>query len=1263
MQYFADIIEEKKCFEYAEKCMICIKDMCRNENLSEKFATAVLDSKWCGMKLAYETYKTHKDLMMIPSRQGTLVIKRNKCEHIAVSPENIEEANTYVSAMRISVTGAYPGSIIKGVASVATGSGFKLVRGFIPPSKDDLDVIRKHLPAYETYLNKLNAIPFFRGTSRLEKSVWLSENERSGEFDMSQIDVDIFVTKVDERLRQKMQEESVDVITTESMHISKVMSMFPGKPGSRASRKTLAFFPRYWELDNTMETVKGYSGIVYDMNIAKFMKGTDKIAYVFEKVGDVDIAVVLQGEKGDYVKSLMKKFSVSKDEYESITKSINFFTPSVLKSLLQKIIRYAPYEISVPDSKVYDSELFCCVVFTVLLLHSGSFVPDIQRFVSGKESAMKRLAVSILEDSWIESSTNLLKVMVMAFLCQRLDGWLPTVDEYEMCLDMCIESIRSRDMYVYESHSDSWPDTQVAVKNSELYNVFALLKYVKSFATDLSMTHHIAENKGAKRKLDVHKRPKIMRIERCLDHHCVPEIAYFMDERYIIKSKTISKPFEKLFSKIWTDVSGQNSRKSECVDSEFAKDVHIAQRLIYKSLRGDTIQHTLIDKFYEKEYVMNIGWLAGLVGVMYPRMKPQTMVTLRPDSPYEFVALKRPARGMKDGSLSDREIESAIFYAKEFLTRGIVLDACMAPVPHINNWEIRLNKGVYEFGIGRETKSWEQFSKINLKYKLCEKIRGDTFENIIFYKGDGIYDPKYKLFDEKLRMYDQKVAGRLMSYLSVTNPTINIAKVSKDGGGTDVSVIAKDSSVWKLMMWLCFYFPSAISRSEKSLCVFEVKSWPVIWDVKSVIKEYLSVSEQSDYPLNKHKFKDISGRKPKQYQLDALQEMIDEYNQKKKGHFLWLTVGLGKTMIVLLYLKYLASLKKLPKYVIYTLPRSAIASIIKEIEHFQLPINIIVPTKGKAKYSFESKELQSDAINLIEHDHMRLAEDMLIQVASKSIFIIDEVHKALNESKRTSLALDIARLSIEFIALTGTPMVDANTYKLGWWLGQLVEFSINDKNFWVAANAMISKKYTTGIDVERKEVYARLTTKENEEYLSLVPKGLGGSNPKASAGSILTSFEVCYEACYREMVEQCLIFLKKGIRVMMVAKNKEAQKRLGLMLNDKGVKDVLILETSIFLSDESVENGAQDYQVVIVPLSKSEGYTLTRMRALITSVYPSNEATRQQLEGRINRVNQRADKLYYCVVHCGILTYVLENHKNAASISTVLSALAVEVDV
>ena len=74
-------------------------------------------------------------------------------------------------------------------------------------------------------------------------------------------------------------------------------------------------------------------------------------------------------------------------------------------------------------------------------------------------------------------------------------------------------------------------------------------------------------------------------------------------------------------------------------------------------------------------------------------------------------------------------------------------------------------------------------------------------------------------------------------------------------------------------------------------------------------------------------------------------------------------------------------------------------------------------------------------------------------------------------------------------------------------------------------------------------------------------------------------------------------------------------------------------------------------------LHKSTGYSLTKLKVMITGVYPSNQATRDQLEGRIIRMGQQEKFIPIKTVHCGILTYIMENHKDARNILSIMQTL------
>ena len=266
-------------------------------------------------------------------------------------------------------------------------------------------------------------------------------------------------------------------------------------------------------------------------------------------------------------------------------------------------------------------------------------------------------------------------------------------------------------------------------------------------------------------------------------------------------------------------------------------------------------------------------------------------------------------------------------------------------------------------------------------------------------------------------------------------------------------------------------YPAAISPFGPSR--FKVGISPLLWLIRDRISEFIKNNIRiGSNPWTNIRFKDIR-RELWPHQHETVTDMMRNHEAGLKGNMLWLKVGMGKTACILTFLGILKDKNELPPIIVYTLPESAIKSVMKEIQYFQVPINLIIPLsdirKRKSRYNSDEITISKSCIpkpgfvNLIEHDHLRRCEEILCQYAPSTFFVVDEVHKTMNDTKRSSVALQIADLSADFCVFTGTPVIDMNTYKLIGWLERIVDFEVNDKNLLVAANAMIAKKISTGI--------------------------------------------------------------------------------------------------------------------------------------------------------------------------------------------------------
>lgn len=1299
MPTFASLIEKKNLkYKGILKILGCIDDTAEKLGVDLARAAMVLDTYYLGIRRTYDTFsKTGEIWVAFPD--GLRHFGDDGSVYTEDISKNREMAQYNLRNMSIGVTGARAGDTVSGITDLSKGGLIKIAEGTVAPSRDDLDNIRMFPELWEVFINKLGVIDFFKEMSIFEREIWLASNEREGEYDFADCKVFIEVMDVGKSSFLTIEQDALAEILAgnreredRAWDALAVRERFPRKPGSKARRATLVFYLHRWKLVVSHYHTTKFSGPVYTTHMVagSTLKGEeisifDGVARAYEEtkkgyevVEKGEIGVVMKVDRDvDYFEVLRSYFKLpSASQIDMVIEGCKNFTAAGYKSLLQKIIRYAPEQVDIRGS-LLDAHLVLSVVFTGLLLNPGSFVPDIQRYVTGRESAVKRLLVSILEDSYTDDHPSLLKLAVLSFLAQRINAWRLTKSDFVGILELCGKVLKDRRLFDYNIKKgvDMVPYT-VNAESTDLEATSALLDEVKSFETDLGMTRSIAYNKGKPRPGGVLSRPKTMDISHCIDHHWAPDLAYFLSldiaEDY---ESTGNAPFAGIFSDIFERVTGVNTRVNTIKEKDkFVLEVREAQKMVILAKQTKPV---LLPKIkgtssYHIDTTLDISWIAGLVGPIEVPGKPAVMVTMKPDDPYQLVAIKKPSRGMKDGTLTDQRIEAAIESASKILESGkLALNKATPPVPDLKEYHIKKVGDVYNF-VSKTSKQgivWEELGSISADIPILKKT-SITPTDTLKYSGDGIQNEAKERFEEFIGTFSTRVLRRLLSYINAYRSDIEIARLSRDGSGTAQLVAIEDIGACRILLVVCLLFPKALKRHPGYSSRFKVEYAPLLWEIRDVVRTNIvsrSTEEEVEGWPSVH---DTAEREMREYQVDSVEEMLAKRDSGKKGHFIWIPAGLGKTLIAFNYLEGLIDKTMMSKYVIYALPESALASIITEIEYFGFDINLLLPIKGWKKHSHASYSKSQDTmlplhINLINHDHMRRMSEELISKASESIFIIDEVHKALNDTIRTGVALEISRLSVDFVAMTGTPIIDSNTYKLIWWLEQIVDFEVNEKNFWVAANGMIAKKVNTGILVDKQDVLATMNPKEKKEYATLVPLAMGGINQRPSNKDINAAFELCYQVCDREMVVQTMEFLKKKKGVMLVVRNVSHQQRMLTMLISAGLraKDIHVLDESIFMTDESVAAGdTPDYKVVIVPMRKSEGYTLTRMRAMVTSVYPSNNATREQLEGRINRVSQHAKEVHYRVIHTGILTYVMQRHKDAASLSAVLSAIAKEVE-
>ena len=1085
--------------------------------------------------------------------------------------KNIKEVEANISRMSVALTGARTGDILTGCSKGTTGSVMKIHKVIVPPHKRKLDEIRAYPDLWKKFLIKLGSIPFFSEMDIYIRDFWLeyyqADDENSIGAEGSRLEVmqpgnnnSDFVTKLTEKQLETLITGNPNSEDGFWDYIQ-IQNMIPRKREGK-NRHTLVLIRSFWKLDTTYSIVNSFKG-----NTINVLEGTvsenhsqtkdeifvfDNITKNLEKIKNKWVRPA-GGKSVQKVGLLVSKNRMLREKVTTLSKNVidkerkkisyylRNFTGASYKSLIQKIIRFRPAKISFSENNSEEALKVLLVAMENLAKHPGAFVPDIQRYVSGIESLSKRLAVITYEDSSLphdQAGESVLSLTSGSLIAQRVKSWYPDSKLVKKWFKIGFQIWKSkRAVNINFSEEKCAKPYIISHKNTSLQNASALLDELRSFQSDLEILRNCARNFPKLNYTELKSSPEVMPLEHCVDQHWAPQLALFFDPDFVNKvcvNYKISSPFAKLFSLLWNECSSINPRKHHIDYKNFEnrpniREIRNAQKLYLISKQQKQRERENLRDYFNFKYTLNDDWIAGLVGPIEVKIgRKQILVTLAGKNSLKFVAIRKPSRNMdiNTSKLSAKEEESAIQIAKERLKRGISLNKASSPAPILEGAVIYYNEAENPYYTvkykNRQSKiKWDIAKKLNFQIPYFENIEG-SISNLLKYTGTGIENKAKEQLDLLIANTDRETIRRVLNYINTYGKTIEINRISRDGGGVYSAVSLLDVSAYQFMLQLSKLYPAALSPKQFKPGFLDITIAPILWWLRNYINTSIKEDENYTSEWNKVKFKDDK-RELWEHQKITVNEMLQN---KNKGKFLWLTVGLGKTAIVLTYLQKIKEQGKLPPYIIYTVPKSAITSIVKEIQMFEVPINIIVPLKNIKKQKSEYLKLGTKVsqkcnpkpyhINIIQHDHLRKCENTLLEIASESFILFDEVHKTLNDTKRSSVALEIANLSKDFIAFTGTAVVDDKLYKLIKWLKLVVPYEVNIKNFWTAANAMISKKVNTGKKIDGKDIITTFTGEEEQQYMNSVPPALGGKNSNPSSEGLETCYKNFIQSVYQK---------------------------------------------------------------------------------------------------------------------------------------------------
>eukprot|EP01060_Flectonema_neradi_P004432 TRINITY_DN1285_c0_g1_i1.p1 TRINITY_DN1285_c0_g1~~TRINITY_DN1285_c0_g1_i1.p1 ORF type:complete len:1303 (+),score=254.98 TRINITY_DN1285_c0_g1_i1:66-3911(+) len=1261
-------------------------------------------------------------------------------------------AEQLVSGFSVRVTGAKRGDILVGIQKCSKGGLIEVVGdGSIPPLKSCLDTVRDNKEEWQHLIRRMQGLERFKEMTEQELKAYLSSEEKSrstaANIALKTDDVRLRFLSLPITLIERLSESDMkQVLERKSGWTSEELLSLPGLTVPGSSKPSLIMLSGYWRICNDFtirrcdDPDNEYEGEICDLNSGTIqadisLATTDHMyilkgfASTFRKykssyVRDLDrdpagfaLAFGVESTTDTLTVDFLQHFYSDTDLDLPLTRTIldvNFsnFGASLFKSALQKLIRYGAPVCKLPlnqdgdkdDDIELPSEAVTLYLMQKLKDSNGQFNPDIQRWVSGLESLTKRTAMCAFEDSDpTVDDVGVSRLMLAALLAQRVPSWRPSQKMQLLWAETILKVLRSDKAIRYSLQSGSATKPFIlSSTSSPLQQASAALDEVRSFVSDHHLTRDIANQKLPKAALSSPKfPPTILLPNHAIDQHVDPNIVYLFPYPLgdYFEAGPAGQPFKPLMQKIFNCCTGVNPRRHdysliEQDNKDFLKAFRAVQEDYRAAIQGthDTVTKKGMNK---REIIeeLDSGWLAGMVGIIdVGRIKGIAMiVTIGVVNCTQLVALRKPSRDATDSLLNDEERqELAKEKAKKILQAGVKLNT-IKPPPHdsLTKCTVRLecddegNPQRYLIKKNNTETDWETARK--LKLTITDDDLHPEWETRLA-----------RLLDQ----FGPSVSRRCLVYTSTIKHRITLNNVSRDGGCTDSAVVIEDIGAYKILCEITKIAPGVLARVPGRVFSFAVRSMPLLGRIRRLIHEHMSSHTGLSSPDSQSGWAamtDTLNRNVMAHQRLAIDSLIDSHDRGLHGSFLFIPPGMGKTLIVMLYLQHLLSINQLPKYVIYTLPKSAMKNVLKEIVALGVHVTILRPIKSKkviseARQALTGKEngleeveivakpkASEYKITMVEHDDLRVCDKEIANLSSEPggyIFINDEVHKTLaTTTKRTSVALDLASLSKEFIALTGTPIISSSSYPLACWLERISPFTVNSDNFWVAANAMIAHTVSTGIEVVNHNERIQIPKTALKQYKQLLPPALGGDNPNPRPEQWRKAAEICYDVTDDYITDYVSKNWKHG--VMVIAKDKSHACRLAGRICDTSSVDtkahpVFVLGgdkslvpkgcltgPSIYLTSDAVEKKElPPIKVCVVPVRQAEGYSLTYLTRFISSVYPCNAATREQLAGRINRISQRASRVEYTTVHCGILTLIHENHLKAHDLAAALQSIA-----
>ena len=541
-------------------------------------------------------------------------------------------------------------------------------------------------------------------------------------------------------------------------------------------------------------------------------------------------------------------------------------------------------------------------------------------------------------------------------------------------------------------------------------------------------------------------------------------------------------------------------------------------------------------------------------------------------------------------------------------------------------------------------------------------------------RGTGIIKNAEQHIKQFCSLIRPQIVTRAVSLMKQQYKKIAMPTPALDGGvGTDqLQAYRGDWDVWRFLVLLSRLVPGALRpTTPPNFTVLDGSLLNIIieWIVNRPSAK-LEEMEKTQWHQHKNFEKWNSSYKKsktilKEHQKDAIELLTKRSKRGLRGHFLVMDTGCGKTYTSLCFMMWRllhTNLGNHIKRIIWITPPgkklnkfttgrsySLISDLMNEFSGKQskLPVPVHFVQKNEKKY-------KDFTLNIVHYDQVRSMLDTLVNIASTSYFLFDEVDEFYSAgTQRTSNGLRLASLCPEFIAQTATPIpTKGKIERMAQWLGMTENYPVTQDNYFVAACNMVMLKVVSDV----KRVYMDPFTMELTDRARAAFLQYKQNRDWRQLFTVLqdeTNLEFCKRAVYWATKDRAIT--PNGGCFVVCETSTHVQTIIGLIRKHYPTIPVGDIKN---LSNDS-------YHIVCVASKNCRGYNNgVRLGVQIRQPYPGNASCRKQMEGRIWRLTQKRAEVYYEVVYMKntMMQLLHERHLSNDCANYALDSLALEYE-